>query len=350
MWQWATATQAAGIDVAVVYDADLQGDSPLRSVAVPIVPLTHTGTGRLRVPRRLSAVLTKDDIVILHSTYIPSNVAAAWSARRHDVPYVVVPHGGYDARSRARRSRRKRLWLPVERAYLERALAVHVFFETEAPDAARIAGNARWIIAPTGSDLPTASWDGGTGGYLAWLGRYDIRHKGLDILIQAMARLSRRDRRLLRLHGRPSENTPQDVERLAVDGGIADLVTVGGPVTGSEKADFLRRASAYVHPSRWESLSLALMEALNSGVPSVVSASCSVAPKLRAADAAVVVEATPDAIAQGIRAILCNPQHYSDRARQFVRTSLAWPAIIRDYVDQIEHLRSGKSGHAAQSR
>lgn len=339
MWQWASATHAAGCEVAVVYDVALQADSALRDVAVPIVPLTHIGSGRMRVPRRLSAALTKDDIVVLHSTYIPANVAAAWSARHCQVNYIVMPHGGYDAGSSARRHRRKRLWLPVERVYLERALAVHLSFETEAPDVSRIGGKARWIIAPTGSDPPPTHWDGGTGGYLAWFGRYDIRHKGLDVLVEAMSRLSSRNRCLLRVHGRRSENSAEDIERLAVTAGIGDLVSVSGPVTGGEKADFLRRAAAYVHPSRWESHSHALVEALSSGVPSVVSASCSVASQLKAADAAVVVEPTPDGIARGITAVLRNPQHYSDRAIHFVQTSLAWHGIIKAYLDQINQRR-----------
>jgi glycosyltransferase involved in cell wall biosynthesis len=251
------------------------------------------------------------------------------------VNYIVMPQGGYDAGSRARRHRRKRLWLPIERIYLERALAVHLSFETEAPDVVRIGRKARWIVAPTGSDPPPTNWDGGTGGYLAWFGRYDIRHKGLDVLVQAMSRLSSRNRCCLRVHGRPSANSAKDIEKLAVIEGVADLISVSGPVTGSEKADFLRRAAAYVHPSRWESHSHALVEALSSGVPSVVSASCSVASQLRAADAAVIVEPTPDGIAEGISAILRNPQHYSDRAKHFVQTKLDWPGIIKNYLDQI---------------
>ena len=65
-----------------------------------------------------------------------------------------MPHGGYNVRARDRRHRRKRLWLPVERAYLEHALAVHVFFETETRDAAEVAPDARWLVAPTGFECP----------------------------------------------------------------------------------------------------------------------------------------------------------------------------------------------------
>ena len=70
--------------------------------------------------------------------------------------------------------------------------------------------------------------------------------------------------------------------------------------------------------------------------------SASIAPELRAADAAIIVDPTPDDIALGITAILRSPQEYSDRAIQFVRSRLAWNAIINDYLRQIERLRHGK--------
>jgi glycosyltransferase involved in cell wall biosynthesis len=276
-----------------------------------------------------------DDVLVLHSAYVPSNVAAAWSALRRGVPYIVMPHGGYNKRARDRRRHRKQVWLTLERAYLERSLAVHVYFDTETRDASEVAPNARWLVAPTGFDLPVDRWDGGTGGYVAWIGRYDIRTKGLDLLVHAMGRLPTRDRRPLRLHGKRSEDSADDIERIAQAVGV-DAVTVGGQLTECDKVDFLRRAVAYVHPSRWESHSLAIVEALAYGIPSVVSVFCSIADKLHAADAAVIVDPTPEGIAQGISTVLRSPQRYSDRAIHFVRTNLAWNLIIEDYLYQIE--------------
>jgi len=344
MWNWASAAYNRGCDVAVIYDADLETQSQLRNPAISIIPLKHTGAGLVRMPRRLAAALAADDVLVLHSTYIPSNVVAAWTAHRHGVPYIVMPHGGYDRRARRRRRHRKQWWLPVERAYLEGSLAVHLFFKSEMQDAAEVAPNARWLVAPTGFDLPADRWDGGTGGYLAWIGRYDIRHKGLDLLVDAISRLAVPDRPPLRLHGRRSEDSVEDIERIARASGVTDAVTVGGQLDGPDKIDFLRRAVAYVHPSRWEAYSLALVEALAYGVPSVVSVFCSIAHELQAADAAIIVDSTPDSIASGISAILRSPQQYSDRAIQFVRTSLSWTVIIEDYLLQIESLRRGRLG------
>jgi glycosyltransferase involved in cell wall biosynthesis len=343
MWEWVNATHAAGCDVAVLYDAALEAPSPLRNAAIPMVALKHMGTGRMRIPRGLATALTPDDVVVLHSTYLPGNIAAARSAFRCGVPYIVMAHGGYNTRARDRRHRRKRVWLPVERAYLERALAVHVFFDTESRDAAQVAPKAHWVVAPTGFDPPAERWDGGSGGYLAWLGRYDIPTKGLDLLVQAMSKLPASDRHPLRLHGKASENAPAEIEEIARGLDLADVVTVGGVLAGREKADFFRRAVAYVHPSRWESHSLAIVEALAYGIPSVISVFCAIAPKLQAADAAIIVDPTPEGIARGISAVLRNPQHYSDRASQFVRTTLAWNTIMVDYLRQIECLRKERT-------
>ena len=342
MWEWASASHAAGCNVAVLYDADQHAASPLRDPAIPIVAAQHVGFGRMRLAVGLRETLIAHEVLILHSAYVPGNVSIAWSARRQGIPYIVMPHGGYNPRARARRSARKKAWQVVERAFLEGAMAVHVFFESETHDAAEIAPNARWIVSPTGFRLPGQTWDGGSGNYFAWLGRYDIRTKGLDLLVQAMGRLTGCDRRPLRLHGKPSEGSVDDLKKIAHDCGVEDLVSIGGALPERDKAAFFCQAAAYVHPSRWESHSLGLVEALAYGVPSVVSVYCSIAHELQGAGAAVVVAPTPDGIASGISAILRSPREYSDRAIAFVRTRLAWNAIIGGYFRQIEALRCGR--------
>ena len=317
MWDWARGTRVAGCDVAILYDADRDAVSPFRDPATPVVPVPHTGTGGIRIPRALGAVLTPNDVLVLHSVYNPGNVAAAWSARRAGVPYIVMAHGGYNTRARQRRRRRKQIWQPVERAYLEGALAVHVFFESETHDVAEIAPNARWIISATGYELPAQTWDGGSGGYIGWLGRYDIETKGLDLLVQAMGRLPSSARRQLRTHGKPSEDSLDDLTTIARDAGLEDRVSIGGALAEADKAVFFCQAAVYVHPSRWESHSIGLVEALAYGTPSVVSARCSIAHELDAAGAAVVVDPTPDGIANGIVSVPAQPARVFRTGDQF---------------------------------
>ena len=164
-----------------------------------------------------------------------SNVVAARAARRAGVPYVVVPHGVYEPGIRRMLKPPQRLRARVERWVLEHAAAVHVFFESEGPIIRAIAPRTRsLIVVPLGFDVGDATWTGG-GGYLAWIGRYEPTHKGLDVLIDAVARLEPSDRPRIELRG-PDFNggfgrTLEQIERL----GLADRVHAEGPVSGPRR-------------------------------------------------------------------------------------------------------------------
>ena len=82
-------------------------------------------------------------------------------------------------------------------------------------------------------------------------------------------------------------------EQLARQPDLYGSVRIGGPISGMEKRRFLLDAEGFVLPSRWESHSVALLEVLSLGIPSIVSSVLHVAPVLQRYDAAVL--ATPDA-------------------------------------------------------
>ena len=101
---------------------------------------------------------------------------------------------------------------------------------------------------------------------------------------------------MLRMHGTDYRSglarLHEQVDRLGLD----DYVSVGGPIHAEAKEAFLRHADAYIHPSNWESHSVALVKVLERGIPAVVSSSIHIAPVLVEADAAVVSEIAPDAL------------------------------------------------------
>ena len=80
--------------------------------------------------------------------------------------------------------------------------------------------------------------------------------------------------------------------KLARQPDLYGSVRIGGPISGMEKRRFLLDAEGFVS-SRWESHSVALLEVLSLGIPSIVSSVLHVAPVLQRYDAALL--ATPDA-------------------------------------------------------
>jgi glycosyltransferase involved in cell wall biosynthesis len=262
---------------------------------------------------------------VLHSGYVLFNLVVACGAVRRGVPYVVMPHGAYDPHIRARRRVVRSLWEVAERWVLTRAAAVNVFFSAETEHVRRLAPQAVTITAPTAFETPERGWrSSGARGYVAWLGRYDVRHKGLDRLLDAMVRTPRDARPALQLRGRDHKDSRAAVERMVRERGLVGDVEVGGPVEGAAKDRFLLEAAAYVHPARWESYGIALVENLALGVPCLTTMDINLGPELERAGAALVVEGSVDGLSRGLEAIgRGDAVHLGPRGRDFVRTRLS---------------------------
>jgi glycosyltransferase involved in cell wall biosynthesis len=96
-----------------------------------------------------------------------------------------------------------------------------------------------------------------------------IRRKGLDHLLRAVALLGAASLEL-RIQG--SGRDEAWLRQLARDLGIADRVDFAGPLERSQLPQVYREADVFVLPSLSESCSMALLEAMASGLPVVATA------------------------------------------------------------------------------
>lgn len=119
-------------------------------------------------------------------------------------------------------------------------------------------------------DLEGGHHDGTT--RLLAVGRL-IPQKGFDVLLQAMARLNRRDVRLTIVGDGPEHAR---LRHLAEELGIASRVTMAGFVT--DPYPTMAEADLLVLPSRWEGFPNALVEAMACGLP-VVATRCLAGPE-----------------------------------------------------------------------
>jgi D-inositol-3-phosphate glycosyltransferase len=103
--------------------------------------------------------------------------------------------------------------------------------------------------------------------------------KAPDVLLRAVARMvadrpERRDRLVVAVLGGPSGSgldRPEELQKLAVELGIGDLVTFHQPVGRAVLADWYRAADLVAVPSYSESFGLVAVEAQASGTPVVAA-------------------------------------------------------------------------------
>jgi glycosyltransferase involved in cell wall biosynthesis len=332
---WCEALARQGIEVVGLFDdADLDRPSPM---GTNTVGLKHSLRGPLRTPHGVAQHVIGADVVVIHGGWLLGNIAVGRVCLRARVPFVITTHGVYIREVLQRRALRKRLWaVGLERRHLARAAAVHVFFpeEQESMEHA-MKMHVPTIAAPNGITYSEGvAWDG-RGGYLLWLGRFDIDTKGLDLLVRAIERIPVPNRPQLRLHGPDWRGQKDRVRSLVSELGIEPWVSVGDPIYGEEKWRLISNASACAYPSRWDACSVSVAEAAAVGVPILVTR-YPLGNFLAAREAAIQVDPNASRIAEAIPRLLSSEAAQIGRNASIVaRRELSWDAVAASWVGQV---------------
>jgi glycosyltransferase involved in cell wall biosynthesis len=170
-----------------------------------------------------------------------------------------------------------------------------------------------------------------------FLGRFH-RKKGLDLLIPAWRTVASQspDAHLL-LAGPDSDGTLAEAKSAVAGHGLRSSVTFTGALNGDLKMSALACASGFVLPSRSEGFSAAVLEALASGVPAVITNNCNFHEVATHRCGWVVQQETKE-IAAALRQLLdISPsEHESMRinACRLIASKFTW-ARVAQQMDQL---------------
>jgi glycosyltransferase involved in cell wall biosynthesis len=335
---WCRALAGHGVETNVVVDERVIHVPP--PTDIECIFIKHVGRGRLRSPVRLPAVRSDDSVLVTNGGWTLANVVAGRLARRQHIPYVAMPHGAYKPQVLRRAMLRRRAWLAaVERSYLNEAAAIHLFFPAEIEDVVTLGVRSSFVVAPNGIAPPEGIlWDGGSGGYLLWLGRYDPEHKGLDILLHGLRLLPETDRPRLLLHGSDWHGGRIGVERLVRELDLGDSVSVGDAVYGEAKWRLMAQAVGFIYPSRWDASPVAVGEAVSIGMPTLV-ADYPMGRFLSSRGGARLIDLTPLGIKAGI-AWLGSPEatQCGSKGREIANRELSWEHLASSWLEQVRSL------------
>ena len=305
------ALRVDGIPPAIDRLADAQ-----RAVGADVEVFGRGGPGAAVALRERLAAGPRPDAAHFHSVFRPLHALVARRLVELGVPYVVSPHSGYAPESLARRQLLKRPYTQlVERGFVAAAGAASCLTDAERDDLRRFSPGFRGLAVVVPNVLagagPAPPWRPPEGRpQVVTLCRYDVRQKGLDRLAGLARRCPEVD---FVVHGEQDKNEgflTDRLRRLAPPNFF-----LRPPVFGAVKAEILAGSTMFALLSRWEGLSMSLVEALAAGVPCAVSAYVGgTLPALRAG-AGLVLDDDPPAAADQLRSVLADPARLAALSR-----------------------------------
>jgi glycosyltransferase involved in cell wall biosynthesis len=265
------------------------------------------------------------DLVHIHALFSFTSNAAAWTARRAGVPYVVRPLGVLNEYGLMKR----RPWLKglslqlIEGPIIEHASAMHFTSRAECRQAEGLGYAMRSKVIPLALpslDLPAAPASAGLMPALIgkkivlFLSRLDPK-KNVEGLLTAFAQeRARMQGTVLVIAGSGGAQYVNGLKALVQRLGIAADVMWTGDVRGVTKAELLRAATVFVLPSYSENFGLSVAEALAAGVPCIVGQGVALAEDVMRADAGLCVTPDPASIGEALRQMLSSAERRATMA------------------------------------
>lgn len=339
------ALREAGHDVVLAAAAQgYPGPLPtsIEGVPVRLFParrvIPKAGFAGLTSPgllRWLSSELPSTDAVHVHLARDLVTLPAAALALRSRTRLFAQTHGMIDPSSNP-------LAVPLDAALTRRVLrrADHVFHLTDveaggiravAGDGVRLEHLRNGVDArPDAEPRPATSR-----AHVLYLARVQERKRPLSFVHAATRLAPEFPDATFRMVG-PDEGGAGEAVRAAIAAsGLGDRLVWTGPADRAECRAAMDAADLYVLPSVNEPYPMAVLEAMASGLPVVVTDTCGLAPAVRQASAGLVTTADPGDVTAAVRTLLADPgrrHEASRRALQLIAADFAMEPIVEQLL------------------
>jgi glycosyltransferase involved in cell wall biosynthesis len=350
------ALRNAGVDAEIATtsadhhkDIEIPNEMPINIEGVPVYFFPRLMKWSYKpswgLTRWLNQNIARYDLLHAHALFSYSTAAAAALARKHRVPYIILPHGMLGPWPIQQNGHLKRIYLNlIESRNLKRAAGVHFTAEDELRKSAAV-GTSNFVL-PYIVDLPN-----GRNGHrpsanssklrILYLSRFDPK-KGIDLLAKALGRLIEEGVHFeLIMAGRGERQYEEQVKAMLRESGVLPFTTFPGFVQGEEKAKIIASADLFVLPSYDENFGIAITEVMANGVPVIITDGIDIHEEIKSARAGLVITPTVEALHIALRKLLEDESLRSEmgkRGRALVETKFSVAATTRETINVYEDI------------
>lgn len=269
------------------------------------------------------------DVVVFEGFYYMDDVRIAKILRKKKVPYIIVPRGSLTERALHNHAWLKK-WVAhrlIFDSYVQNAKAIQYLTKQEAIDSiGRF--HTPYFIVPNGFNTPDVQKSSfSTDGIKAvFIGRLDMFHKGIDLLLEAISLIHAQLRDahfFFDIYG-PRRYDYYKIDNEIASRGISDIVSIHDEVCGEEKARVLLDSDVFLMASRFEGHPMGLIEALAYGLPCMVTPGTNMLSEIRDFDAGWTCDGTVDDVSGTLLRIINEKMLFAVKSKSGRELSLSY--------------------------
>ncbi|MGQ9452649.1 MULTISPECIES: glycosyltransferase [Leclercia] len=278
------------------------------------------------------------DIFIFHGLYFYRYITFAKKIRSRNKPYLIKPHSSLITHAQKKSLIKKYLAnLLFFKGFVKHANAVIFTNEDEAKNSVQwndnilYEGNGLQSIQTKEVRLRKKN----SPYKFVYLSRIDFSHKGTDILLDALMLLkesNKIDNLDLAIYGKGSPEEENELVRRINQLNFKD-VSFKGPIFGQQKNDMFYEKDIFILTSRYEGFPMAILEALDSGLPCLVTQGVNMTSIINNHHVGWECQTTPQSVAELILYVMNIDEevlnNMTTKSREYIINQHDWSALVK---------------------
>ena len=297
---------------------------------------------------KLPEPFNKPDVVVFHEVYRVQYLSISRNLRRNKIPYVIIPHGELQQEAQQKKWLKKKVAnILLFNRFIYGAVAVQCLSQNEID---KTLFGKRKFIGTNGINMPSKEKlkFNSHGLKLVFIGRLDVHHKGLDLLMQAVSQI--KDFLIdndchFHIYGPDFVGRYAQVEELICVNDVGQVVELSHEVCGEEKERILLDSDIFIQTSRYEGMPMGILEPLSYGIPCIVTQGTTLGKIIEQYDAGWACETTAEDIARAIKQAVQEKDKLATKSQgaiSLIRDNFLWSEIARQTIDKYKDLVSGE--------
>lgn len=176
---------------------------------------------------------------------------------------------------------------------------------------------------------------------ILFMGRLNIK-KGLDLLLPAFQKMHEQLPEAILILAGPDDGYQAETENFIQENNLGARIKLVGMLTDTHKREALADADMFVLPSYSEGFSIAVLEAMTSKVPALVSDRVGFGDYIRRYDAAYLTPLNSDGVAEGLLKILQDENYaksIANRAYDMVTENFDIKVVANQLLEEYKKIK-----------